>query len=368
MSGNWQKVNSHVCLVWLNREKWVEESQATGFKTITSRGVKPAPNQILVRPDISPENIKKIERAVEVWHYGGHSVSVWILDPTPNDMSWMKGLMEDYDDVIASDLKVAFDKYGYLGDYDTIDQDGDAGSDMDYIYYKIDLAKMLVPSFVLEGHFEGVQCTHCIVSDLDVGTTVEDEFPDTFVSDIDSIYDEGTKKVLDDIGAIFAEAPTIGEDVDTVKFENSFAIFKNEEYVRESLLLFMRAIMDDICFDQYTPEVVWSRIPILFRLLEKAKDEKLICPRGGLLSRVAEYLRSQKRLTCELTFNSFLRDCIDFEKVSEVDVPVKKIPIPVSRFAVEGAGRGGGTSDRQYDGFTAAGLAVLTFALAFAKR
>lgn len=277
---------SHVCLVWLKSDP---------------------------RDVISDSKKTEINEALLRWELGGHSVSLWMLDPTDEDTEDIeeRGYTER-----VFDIRTILDMYQYV----------EAFLGIKYLFLKIDILKFLIPLYILQYGLSNTTFENCIACDLDVGTRDGGVTDEGRVFDLKYVYDNDTNEKLDRMGVVFAEGLQEYPDIQLPHFtnyENSFAIFRNDKHVKESMAMFVSVLMDPIAHKIYpTEETVWTYIPSFFEYLKCKRYNGI--PYNG-------YFKLSKN-ECLLWGPRPSRWCETNEQLWLSDF-VKKVPIPTSRLS-----------------------------------
>jgi hypothetical protein len=243
---------SHVCLIWFKKHT---------DKTLT---------------DVQKDAINV---AMTRWTRGGHSVSIWMLDPTEHDR---RGIQVFNVAQRVFDFRTVLHKYKYSNIFNSIQDENQYNTPS--LYLKVDLAKLLIPLHILEYGVDGVKFEHCIASDLDLGKNDGGTFHEE-VFDLKSIYDDDTERMLNDIGVVYAKGPE-----GLLHYENSFAIFKNMPHVRSALTLFIRYNMFFVEENKYLPELVYGLLPDFYKIVQALKLE-IDANQGGCWSTLSDFLR-----------------------------------------------------------------------------
>jgi hypothetical protein len=305
---------SHVCLVWL----------------------KPSSQDVISDPKKS-----EINEALLRWELGGHSVSIWMLDPGFDDVN---GIEAQGFPRRVFDIRMVLNIYKYN---EAFEKDGHL------LFLKIDTLKFLIPLYILQYGLSNKNFEHCIACDLDVGTRdggVTDEYK---VFDLKYIYDHDTNEKLDKMGVVFAE----GADGSDLDYENSFAIFRNDNCVLNSLFTFVDFLMS-LNDHRIVPsnETVWGWIPTFVQHLKGVRYGGVV--KHGLFP-------TYEKQDLKLLFNGpHPSKYVSGNESQYIENLLKRIPVPMSKFA--------GGRDTQVPGRTpyllALGLAALTFTMSFVPR
>jgi len=218
---------------------------------------------------------------------------------------------------------------------------------------------LLIPLYILKyglifGHgLTETTFEHCIACDLDVGTRDGDVTDEFQVFDLKFVYDSDTNEKLDKMGVVFAEGP----DGSSLDYENSFAIFRNDEHVRTSLLTFVDVLMSLKEHNiNASDETVWGWIPTFVQHLKGVRY-------GGVVKHgnFPDYERQDLKL---LFRGPHANKYVAGDTSHDLLALLKRIPIPKSRFARGGDTQGPGRTPFIF----ALGLAALTFAMSFVPR
>jgi hypothetical protein len=291
--------------------------------------------------DVSDDDKNVINEAIERWLLGSHSVSIWMINPNENDKIGINT------NVPVCDITIIFENYGY---------DIKLFNNIEFLYLKIDIAKIMIPLYILDKGLNNMEFCYCIASDLDVGTLdpldpdPETEIPivpeyNTF--DLKYLYDKDTIEKLNKMGVVFAKGP--GE---LTKYENSFAIFKKDMYVINSLKVFVDVLMN---LDKHAikpgEQVVWNWIPSFFNHLKCKKY-------GGV---IYDNMNPDKEIHGDLKTllfrGPYIRHYCDTRETILLKDFLKYVPVPRSKFA--------GGSKLRYRSLLTFGLAMLTIVAGF---
>lgn len=188
------------------------------------------------------QNETNIKRAYERWKTHGYSVKLWTFRPTPA-LDGLRGI-----DVCFIEDHIADEPYLR-----------DLFSESVPVYLRVDVAKMIVPYFVMRSTWKRPRLwswifgrtnegpSHCVVSDIDIEGGCDSTTP---------LEDVVPKEKLNAHGFLMAENGR--------KYENWFLVFKNEEAVVRSIEDFF--IRQRLTY--FSSQGVWNVLPHFYRYLQ----------------------------------------------------------------------------------------------------